>query len=67
MAQEHLSGSPRLLKLWVAMPNENRRAKNIYELLDLVDDEGNFNFSELLNRYRIGFENLISVTHSIVS
>ena len=31
------------------------------ELQELVDDEGTFNFSELFNRYKIGFKNLISV------
>ena len=61
MAQENLSGSGRLLKLWVAMPNEDRRARNMDDLLDLMDEEGNFNFFELLNRYRIGYRNPISV------
>ena len=28
---------------------------------DLMDEDGNFNFSELLNRYRIGYKNPISV------
>ena len=45
----------------VSMPNEDRRGRNMDELQDLVDDEGNFNSSKPFNRYRIGYKNPISV------
>ena len=61
MVQGHFSGSPSQLKLWVAMPEEDRRARNMDQLLDLVNDQGKFNFSELLKHYRISYKNPISV------
>ena len=61
MAQEYLSCPPSLVKLWAAMPNQDRRWRNMNELHDLVDKEGNFNFFELFNRYGIGYTNPISV------
>ena len=47
------------LKLWASKPNEERR--DMDKLQDLMDVEGNFDFSTLFKYYRISYHNPISV------